>query len=360
MGGALTEQVFLAATGQGLARAGNTRGRWLVETVLPQAAIRCLAADPSQPGVAYAGTDRDGVLRSPDGGATWQPAGLAGQAIRALAVSQAQPVRVYAGTKPPRLFVSDDGGESWAELTTFRRRQAFWWFSPAEGSPFTPYVQSLVLSPADAGRIVAGIELGAVLRSTDGGQSWEGHRPGSLRDCHGLAAHALQPHWVYEAGGSGAGVAYSHNGGHTWRQPRHGLDRHYGWAVAVDPALPEVWYASLSPSAFKAHSAGHAQAGIYRWAGVGDWQRLSGGLPDPLNDMPYALLTDPAAPGHLYAGLSGGEVWHSADYGDGWHRLPFQFTGIHRSLIRLPSGPAPAPGVGSPYAAEAWNNVPVE
>lgn len=28
------------------------------------------------------------------------------------------------------------------------------------------------------------------------------------------------------------------------------------------------------------------------------------------------LLTDPAAPGHVYAGLSHGEIWHSTDYGD--------------------------------------------
>ena len=35
--------------------------------------------------------------------------------------------------------------------------------------------------------------------------------------------------------------------GVTWTQPRAGLDRHYGWAVAADCEHPEVWYASLSP-----------------------------------------------------------------------------------------------------------------
>jgi hypothetical protein len=106
--------------------------------------------------------------------------------------------------------------------------------------------------------------------------------------------------------------------------------------------MPEVWYASLSTSAFRAHSQGSAQAGLYRWAGVGDWKQLSGGLPQPLNDMPYALLTDPAATGHLYAGLSSGQVWQSTNYGEDWHRLPFTFGGIHRSLVRLPREPAVA------------------
>jgi hypothetical protein len=331
----MPETTFIATTGHGLARASNGNGRWVVENLLAGQVIRCLAPDPARPGVAYAGTDGDGVLRTADAGRTWQPAGLAGRAIRALAVSTAVPGRVYAGAKPPGLYVSDDGGANWQELPAFHRRQAFWWFSPAEGSPFTPFVQSIALAANDPGRLVVGIELGAVLRSLDGGQTWEGHRPGSLRDCHSLAVHPAQPLWLYEGGGSGVGVAFSHDGGWSWRQPRHGLDRHYGWAVAVDPALPEVWYASLSRSAFKAHSQGDAQAGLYRWAGAADWVKLSGGLPQPLNAMPYALLTDPAAPGHLYAGLSSGQIWFSPNYGDAWQSLPFNLGGIHRSLVRL-------------------------
>jgi hypothetical protein len=51
--------------------------------------------------------------------------------------------------------------------------------------------------------------------------------------------------------------------------------------------------------------------------------------------MAYALLTDPLAPGHLYAGLSNGDVWHSADYGDRWVQLPLNMRGIHRSMILL-------------------------
>jgi len=49
--------------------------------------------------------------------------------------------------------------------------------------------------------------------------------------------------------------------------------------------------------------------------------------------MVYALLTDPAAPGHVYAGLSTGAVWQSADQGETWHPLPFTLGGIHRTLL---------------------------
>lgn len=53
----------------------------------------------------------------------------------------------------------------------------------------------------------AGIELGAVVRSEDGGRTWSGHRHGALRDCHSLTFHHSHAQWVYEAGGTGGGAA---------------------------------------------------------------------------------------------------------------------------------------------------------
>ena len=334
----MTVRTLLATTGPGLARATHHDGAWAVEHLLPGQPVTCLSADALQPAVVYAGTQGGGVLRSTDSGATWQPAGLAGRVIKSVAASPREPGVVYAGTKPALVFVSRDGGASWAELNGFRRVRAFWWLSPAE-PPFSAYVQAIALSPSDPQVIVAGIEAGAVVRSADGGRTWQGHRPGALRDCHSLAFHARNGDWVYQGGGTGAGVACSRDGGQTWRQPRDGLDRHYGWAVAADPARPEIWYASLSPTSAgwppvpAAHVDGRATAYIFRSAGGAAWEKLGGGLPQPLDHMPYALLTDPAAPGHLYAGLSSGDVWHSTDHGETWQRLPFNLGGIHRTLI---------------------------
>ena len=331
----MNRSIFLATTGRGLARAGrNPDSNWSVEFLLSEHDVRCLAADPHNQNVVYAGTQGQGVLRSGDGGRTWQPAGLQGRVVKALAASPSEPGLVYAGTKPPLLFTSHDGGGTWAELESFRRVRAFWWFSPAEPL-FSAYVQGIALSPADPNVLVVGIELGAVVRSADGGKTWAGHRSGALRDCHSVIAHATNGDWMYEGGGTGAGAAFSRDGGRTWRQPKAGLDRHYGWAVAADPARPEVWYVSLSPGPAKAHSESDAQAHIFRSAGGAAWQKLGGGLPEPLAHMPYALLTDPAAPGHVYAGLSNGGVWHSTDYGDTWGKLPFNLKGIHRTLIML-------------------------
>jgi hypothetical protein len=107
-------------------------------------------------------------------------------------------------------------------------------------------------------------------------------------------------------------------------------------ACAADPERPEVWYVSVAPSPWKAFGES-AEAYLYRAAGGAGWQPI-GWEPHPLRQMPVALVTDPAAAGHLYAGVTGGDVWHTTDYGDTWHKLPFNLKGIWISLVTLKEG----------------------
>ncbi|TME98364.1 MAG: hypothetical protein E6I39_10365 [Chloroflexi bacterium] len=318
--------VYLATGPAGLARAELPGAD--VERVAAGFDVRCVSADPRAEHNVYAGTQGGGVLRSDDGGRTWRPSGLDGWVVKSLAISAAAPGRVYAGTEPACLFVSEDRGETWRELGGFRRIfSRRFWFSPAE-RPFKAYVQGIALSPKDPDLIVAGIEAGAVVRSADAGRSWQDHRRGAMRDCHHLVAHATVDGRLYE-GGYGGG-ACSTDAGETWRRPA-GLDRKYGWAVAADAANPNCWYVSVAPGV-QAHSD-HAQAAIFRSDG-GHWRRVSGGLPEPLDFMPYALISGPA-PGQLLAGLASGEMWESHDHGDSWTKLNLRMPSIERCLIRL-------------------------
>lgn len=329
-------RIFLSTNGSRLARAEcGAGGEWAVEHLLEGTNVRCLAADPRHPHIVYAGTQGSGVLRSDDQGKTWQQSGMAGQIVKSVTVSAAEPGLIFAGTKPPGVFVSRDAGQHWTELEAFRRMRRWWWFTPAEWPPTQPYVQGLAASPTDANVVVAGIELGAVLRSADGGQSWSGHQAGALHDCHSLAFHPTNGDWVYEGGGDG-GAAFSRDGGMTWTRVKAGLQRGYGWAASGDPRRPEVIYCATSPGPRRAHGMkGNADAYIYRCQDGESWERLSGGLPQPLNYMPYALLTDPGALGHVYAGLSNGDVWHTADYGDHWRQLPLNLGNIFTAMILL-------------------------
>jgi photosystem II stability/assembly factor-like uncharacterized protein len=337
----MDNRIFVAATGKRLARAEIIEDSWQVHESLEGMQINCLVSDPLQPQRMYAGTQRDGILVSDDSGKTWEGLGMEGIPVKSLAVDPHHPGRIFAGCKPVSLYVSQNGGETWEECEELRRARRWWWFSPAEPPDWSPYVMALTISPTSPDVILAGIELGGVLRSEDGGQTWSKHRRGAERDCHSLRFHPNNGNWIYQGGGGGP--AFSQDGGLTWRKTKDGIGTKYGWMVAADPQRPEVWYFSASnlPKLWRgefeppAHKDGQANAHIYRSVGGAPWEQLSGGLPEPLDYMAYALITDPHVSGHLYAGLANGDVWHTENYGDSWEQLPFNLGGIHHTMIMI-------------------------
>lgn len=318
--------VFLAIADRRIVRA-ECRGEsgWRVDTVLEGPSPVTLAADPNRPDIVYAGTQGNGIYRSGDRGRSWNSLGLAGRIVKSIAISPTDTDVIYAGVKPAAVYKTTDGGGHWAELDGFRRiPNRWWWFSPAE-PPFRPYVNALSVSPSDPNVVLAGIELGAVVRSEDGGRTWSRHLDGALRDCHSLLFHHFDGQWVYEAGGTGGGAAISRDGGRTWKQPKGGLAQKYGVICAADPARPEAWYVALAPNPGKAYGE-NAEAYLYRASAGADWQPI-GWAPHPMGQMPRALVTRDGAPGQLFVGTTYGEVWHATDYGDSWRRLPFDLGG---------------------------------
>jgi photosystem II stability/assembly factor-like uncharacterized protein len=301
-----------AATGTSFARLDESNGSWEVTQALADSTAQCLAVDPADPETVYVGLGSGGVRKTTDGGRTWAESGLEREQIFSVAVSAADGA-VYAGTEPSALYCSDDGGKAWSELEALLElpSQPTWSFPPR---PWTSHVRWIAPSPHDADTVLVGIELGGLMRSTDRGATWHDHRPGAARDVHSLAWHPRAQGRAYEAGGDGA--AWSEDGGDTWHPADEGRDRHYTWSVAVDAEDPDLWYVSASTSPFRAHGGGDPQAHVYRRRN-GGWETLSGGLPDPLPSMPYALV---ATDDRVFAGLANGELWESRDRGDTWQR----------------------------------------
>jgi photosystem II stability/assembly factor-like uncharacterized protein len=300
-----------AATGDAIARLDETDNAWSVELFLRGTAAQCLAVDPHDPDTVYAGLRGGGVRRTDDGGRSWLDCSLPEAEVFSLAVG-AVDRSVYAGTEPSRLFRSDDRGETWEELDALLQlpSRPTWSFPPR---PWTSHVRWIAPNPHDADLLLVGIELGGLMRSTDGGASWQDHRPGAQPDVHSLAWHPQTRGRAYEAGGGGS--AFSEDAGDTWRPADEGRDRHYTWSVAVDPDDADVWYVSASTGPFAAHGGRDPQARIYRRRAGEPWQPLGGGLPEPLPAMPYALV---AHDGRLFAGLANGQLWESVDRGDSW------------------------------------------
>ena len=318
-----------AATRDGIARLDNADGAWTVELSLPGSGAQCLAVDPHDADTVYAGLRERGVRRTDDGGRSWVDCELPEPGVFSLAVSPADGV-VYAGTEPSRLFRSDDRGASWRELESLLDlpSRPTWSFPPR---PWTSHVRWIAPSPHDADLLLVGIELGGLMRSTDGGATWADHRSGAQPDVHSLAWHPRAEGRAYEAGGGGA--AFSEDAGDTWKPADDGRDRHYTWSVAVDPDDPELWYVSASTGPFAAHGRGDPQARIFRRHAGEPWRPLAGGLLEPLPAMPYALVTND---GRVFAGLADGQIWESGDRGDTWRACTLEgdmLTRLHALVV---------------------------
>jgi hypothetical protein len=325
---------LFAATGDAVARLESADGeRFDVSLSLEGSGAQCLAVDADDPDRLCAGTFDRGLFRSRDGGRTWQQTGDAIPHTRVLSVAFAPARRangraaIYAGTEPSNLYRSEDDGATWQ---TFPRLPELpsaptWSFPPR---PSTSHVRWIASHPSDPETIYVGIELGGVMRSRDGGATWEDRKPGSQLDSHALATHPAAPDRVYEA--AGGGIAWSEDAGGTWRPLDAGTDRHYTWGLAVDNVDPDLWYVSATYGAREAHrNNGDARALIYRKRGDAPWQPLKGGtLPNPLPYMPYALLAPRGRPGSLLAGMQNGEIWSTDDAGETWRRLDVKLPAL--------------------------------
>jgi photosystem II stability/assembly factor-like uncharacterized protein len=296
------------------------------ETVLTVAAPQCVAVDPHDPGRVYVGTCDDGLFATRDGGETWRESwhGVADRRVMAVSVSPSHRAEgvsaVYAGTEPSNLYRSEDGGKTWQPLPELRRLESEprWSFPPR---PWTHHVRTIALHHANPDALAVGIELGGVMRSADAGATWIDHNPQAHSDAHQLVTHPLAPERVYEV--AGQGIAVSPDWGSSWRRLDGGLDRHYAWATALDPADPDLWYVSISRGPFAAHGAGDGRSRLLRsrsdsggWEAVDRWD----GAP-ALRRMPYALAALPEQPDRLLVGLRGGTMLVTGDAGETWSAL---------------------------------------
>jgi photosystem II stability/assembly factor-like uncharacterized protein len=316
---------LLVCTRDGLVRLDRAEGSWRSSALLEASSARCVAAGR---GRLLVGT-RDGVLLSTDDGASWRRADIAEHDVYSVAIGQGDGT-LFAGTEPSRLFRSRDG-ERWDELAALQTipSRDRWSYPPR---PWTSHVRWIAPDPHRPQRLLVGIELGGLMYSDDGGESFTDHRPGAEPDVHTIAWHPRVEGRAYEAGGGGA--AWSRDGGWSWEPAESGRAHRYCWALAVDTDDPDRWYVSAAHGPFQAHGGGPARAGLYRWEADGPWVSIEAGLPRPLDSMPYALASSTAG---LFVGLADGRLFHSTDRGASWEQLPVRVRSILAMTVSEPS-----------------------
>jgi hypothetical protein len=292
--------VFVCTTDR-LVRLQHDGRSWAAEPALDRTGVQCVAAAGER---VLAGTRGGGLFMSLDAGGSWRHVELPERDVSSVAISSADGA-LYAGSEPSRLFVSREGGE-WTELEALQDipSRDRWSFPPR---PWTHHVRWIAPDPHRGERLLVGIELGGLMYSSDGGETFSDHRPGAKMDVHSLAWHPGPEDRAYQSAGDGA--AWSHDGGRTWEAVDRGRELRYCWALAVDPADPERWYVSAASGPGAAHSGRRARGRLYRWDGA--WEPLA----VPPDSMPYALAFDD---GRLVAGMADGRVLESPDRGESW------------------------------------------
>ena len=336
------------ATDKALAIAQQRGGEWAIDPQLTGLAMQCLAVDPQRPEEVYCGTFGQGLWHSSDAGMTWEKVGtgIIGEQVMSVAISPLERSNghsaVYAGTEPSAIFRSADGGATWRDLVALQQLPSAptWSFPPR---PYTHHVRWMTPDPLHAGRLYAAIEAGALIRSFDGGETWEDRKPGGPFDTHTLAMHPLAPHRLYSAAGdgfthAGNGFLESDDGGDTWYRPDEGLNHHHLWSVAVDPADPDTIVISAAHGPQQAHSPMSAESAIYRRSHGSSWLQVRAGLPGEKGLLTFVLTANPTEPGVFYAGSNKG-IFRSADAGVAWEELPipwpdnFQMGRVHALVV---------------------------
>jgi photosystem II stability/assembly factor-like uncharacterized protein len=347
--GSIMSTLYIALD-KALAVVHQRHGTWEVDFHLRETQPQCLAVDPLHPRYVYCGTFDQGLWRSSDAGATWQHAGegIASEKVMSVAVSGLEQANgsgsVYAGTEPSAIYRSEDQGASWQECEALRAlpSASTWSFPPR---PWTSHIRWIAPDPLVAGRVFAAAEAGALLRSLDGGQTWEDRKADGPFDTHTLALPRLAPNRLYSAAGDGFmspgnGFVQSDDGGETWYRPDDGLVYHYLWGVAVDPADPDTLVISAAPGPQEAHNPQSAESAIYRRSGGNPWQLVQAGLPAAHGLLASVLATNEAEPGVFYAATNQG-VFRSTDTGLNWEEMPIPWPaqshpGRAQALVVVP------------------------
>src|ERR1700735_1426859 len=225
--------VLLERAAQGLHKDGWT----IKHRALGGCSVSAVTA--SDDGTLYAATHGFGAARSDDGGMTWTRVldGLDHMDLWSASAGKLQGRDVVAvGALPAHLNISENRGKTWRELPALRNAPSVlkWCFPPP---PRIGHVKDIVF---DGDRLLVGIEIGALLVSTDFGQSFTELTvdPDPVEcDIHRVLVHPARPGRLIVANGI-VGVMSSEDNGATWRKNPMPPYADYPDAIVLHPDDP--------------------------------------------------------------------------------------------------------------------------
>ena len=283
--------------------------------------VRALAIRPDDPKVVYAGTHQ-GVFRSDDRGEHWEALEEPGpgKEVWSLAIHPKNPDVIFAGYDPCSISRSQDGGATWEKMDTSKVvHPHITTYMPPTGKR----VIGMAIDPSDTKEMYAAIEVGGLLASRDGGESWVSIIDGpyvrnNTLDLHQVEVSAAAPGTVHIA--TQTAMFRSRDRGVRWEHVQ--VDEmfpggSYCRDLLVAPDDPKTIYLAAGAGGGAAPPDTVQEGALFRSRDVGEtWDRLDLGETVPARMMQIAI--DSAAPDHIYCAAYGGEVYSSSDGGSNW------------------------------------------
>jgi photosystem II stability/assembly factor-like uncharacterized protein len=293
--------------------------------------VHTITVHPLHPERVFIGT-QDGPYISDDHGQHWRRPDFPDHVqIWSFLVHPRQPETIYAGASPVGIYRSDDGGARWTCLAKPVLTEHV-------KMPFACRVMRIALDPQAPQNLYATIEVGGVMRSRDGGETWSdcndslirltenpklksnlgsGSEAEGMLDGHALCISDAAPGAVFLA--CRMGLFRSDDGATSWRDIEVGRFSPLTYARDIRPAPqdPSRFYACLS-----VHATGDTGS-LARSDDLGkSWRRIDHGVPIHATFMQLALHARDAD--QVYGAARNGQIVGTQDFGKSWHeyRLP--------------------------------------
>ncbi len=291
--------------------------------------IGCLALDPNNPHVIWAGTGEnnhqralgygDGVYKSLDGGKSWKNMGLKdSRHIGMIAIDPRNSDVVYVAAEGSAwgpggdrgLYKTTDGGENWTLIKKISENTGVNNVILDPRNPDVIYITSEQRRRHVHTKIGGGPESG-IFKSTDAGATWKELKkglPGGHVGGIGIAISPVNPDVIYaiiEAQGESGGFFRSTDRGESWRKmsSHHSSGQYYN-EIFCDPVDVDKVYSVETVSRV-------TEDGGKTWERLG----LSGRHVDD-----HALWINPNDPDHFIIGGDGG-VYISYDSGENYRHV---------------------------------------
>ncbi len=248
-----------------------------------------------------------------------------------------QPNVLYIGSEPGGLFRSDDGGETWHlmdGLWDHPSREKNWFGGGRDQAGLC----SLVIDPRNSNHLFAGISVGGVYESVDGGETWQGRNKGLRADFlpEPFAEYGHDPHCLLAAPSNPdvlwqqnhCGVFRSVDAGQTWTDVSEGPVK-FGFPIVVDAKDPDTAWVVPGVSDEQRMAVDGALFVGRTEDGGKTWQHLRNGLPqENCYDIVFRHALDLDGD-RLVFGSTCGNLFYSENRGDSWESLGNYFPPIY-------------------------------